>query len=169
MDLSGMIFVALAIGWAVYLLPKALRHHDEEDRRRSVEEFSDSVRVVGRGVVQTVRAQAARVTETEVSVMVAEAAPAPVEPVDTRAGRTQSQAPITREAARNAARRRRRVLAMLISLLAVVSVTSYVSVTPSFTIAIPVILIAAFLVTARLTVRAQQVRRVAPVQQREAE
>ena len=24
-----MIFVALAIAWAVYLIPKALRHHDE--------------------------------------------------------------------------------------------------------------------------------------------
>ncbi|RNL78290.1 hypothetical protein EFL95_04055 [Nocardioides marmorisolisilvae] len=145
-----MIFVALAIGWAVYLLPKALRHHDEEDRRRSVEEFSDSVRVVGRGVVQTVRAHTARVAEPSDSL---------VEPVETRPT-------LTREAARNAARRRRRVLALLISTLAVVSVTSFLSYTPSFTIAIPVILIAAFLVTARLTVRAQQaVRRSAPVQQ----
>jgi len=147
-----MIFVALAIGWAVYLLPKALRHHDEEDRRRSVEEFSDSVRVVGRGVIQPVRAHTGS------------ADPAPVEPVETPAARAQAPT-ITREAAANAARRRRRVLALLISTLAVVSVTSYLSYTPSFTIAIPVILIVAFLVTARLTVRAQQaVRRSAPVQ-----
>jgi hypothetical protein len=145
-----MIFVALAIGWAVYLLPKALRHHDEEDRRRSVEEFSDSVRVVGRGVVQTVRAQVAPAAQ--------------VEPVET----PESPAPtrtITREAAANAARRRRRVLALLLSTLAVVAVTTYLSYTPSYAVAIPIVLIVAFLVTARLTVRAQQaVRRSAPVQ-----
>ena len=144
--------MALAIGWAVYLLPKALRHHDEEDRRRSVEEFSDSVRIVGRGVVQTVRAHATRAPEAETVK-----APAPPAP------RTST---ITREAARNAARRRRRVLALLISTLAVVSVTSFLSYTPSYTVAIPLVLIVAFLVTARLTVRAQQaVRRSAPVQQ----
>jgi len=142
-----MIFVALAIGWAVYLLPKALRHHDEEDRRRSVEEFSDSVRVVGRGAAQAVLERTGRVEAVE-----------PVKPV-VAAPRT-----ITRQAARSAAQRRRRVLALLISTLAVVSVTSYLSYTPRFAIAIPAVLVVAFLVIARLTVRAQQVRRVAPVQ-----
>ena len=142
-----MIFVALAIGWAVYLLPKALRHHDEEDRRRGVEQFSDSVRVVGRGYVHR---------------PVAESAPPAAEPVETVEVRPRT---ITREAAREAARRRRRVLALLLSTLAVFALTSYLSYTPSFTVAIPVILIVAFLVTARLTVRAQQLRPVAPVQQ----
>jgi hypothetical protein len=137
-----MIFVALAIGWAVYLLPKALRHHDEEDRRRSVEEFSDSVRVVGRGQVPV---------------------PSPdVDRVETPAARPQT---ITRQTAADAARRRRRVLALLLSTLAVVSVTSYLSYTPWLTTAIPTVLIVVFLVIARLTVRAQQaVRRSAPVQ-----
>lgn len=148
-----MIFVALAIGWAVYLLPKALRHHEEEDRRRSVEEFSDSVRIVGRGVVQSVRARTA---------------PTPSEPVVETVPTPAPVRTITREAAREAARRRRRVLALLISTLAVVSVTSYLSYTPWFTTAIPTVLIVAFLVIARLTVRAQQVRRVAPVQQTQA-
>ncbi|MFL6022408.1 MAG: hypothetical protein ACJ72O_03640, partial [Marmoricola sp.] len=152
MDLSGMIFVALAIGWAVYLLPKALRHHDEEDRRRSVEEFSDAVRVVGRGFVPS--------------------RPPAVEPAETPAARVQTPAPstLTRQAAAQAAQRRRRVLALLISMLAVVTVTSYLSYTPWLTTAIPTVLIVAFLVVARLTVRAQQaVRRSAPVQQTEEE
>lgn len=145
-----MIFVALAIGWAVYLLPKALRHHDEEDRRRSVEEFSDAVRVVGRGFVPS-------------------RTPA-VEPAETPAARVQTAAPstLTRQAAAQAAQRRRRVLALLISMLAVVTVASYLSYTPWLTTAIPMVLIVAFLVVARLTVRAQQaVRRSAPVQQTE--
>ncbi|MFL6024650.1 MAG: hypothetical protein ACJ72O_15025, partial [Marmoricola sp.] len=136
--------------WAVYLLPKALRHHDEEDRRRSVEEFSDAVRVVGRGF--------------------APSRPPVVEPAETPAARVQSPAPstLTRQAAAEAAQRRRRVLALLISMLAVVTVTSYLSYTPWLTTAIPTVLIVAFLVVARLTVRAQQaVRRSAPVQHTE--
>ena len=39
-DLSALIFVALAVAWAVYLIPKALKHHDEVVRSRSVERFS---------------------------------------------------------------------------------------------------------------------------------
>jgi hypothetical protein len=33
-DLSGIIFVLLAIAWAVFLIPKALKHHDEVARTR---------------------------------------------------------------------------------------------------------------------------------------
>ena len=40
MDLSGLIFVALAVAWAAYLIPKALRHHDDVVRSRSVDRFS---------------------------------------------------------------------------------------------------------------------------------
>src|SRR3712207_8166307 len=45
-DLSGVIFVVLALVWAAYLLPKALRHSDEVARTRSVEEVSERARVV---------------------------------------------------------------------------------------------------------------------------
>ena len=48
MDLSGLIFVALAIAWAAYLIPKALRHHDDVVRGRSVDRFSQSMRVLAR-------------------------------------------------------------------------------------------------------------------------
>ena len=33
--MSALIFVALAVAWAVYLVPKALKHHDEVARTRS--------------------------------------------------------------------------------------------------------------------------------------
>lgn len=139
-----MVFVAVALGWAVYLLPMALKRNDELDRSRPVEEFSESVRVLGRSVV----------AKTSKPSAPAETASAPA-PVLT----------ITREAAKKAARRRRRVLALLLTTLVAVSVTSYLSYTPWFSTAIPGGLIVAFLVVARLTVRAQQVRLPAPVQQ----
>lgn len=48
MDLSSGIFVALAVGWACYLIPKALRHHDEVAKSRAIEHFSPATRVVAR-------------------------------------------------------------------------------------------------------------------------
>ena len=48
MDLSGLIFVALAVAWAVYLIPKALKHHDDVVRSRSVDRFSHTMRVLAR-------------------------------------------------------------------------------------------------------------------------
>ena len=48
MDLSALIFVALAVAWAVYLIPKALKHHDEVVRSRSVDRFSHTMRVLAR-------------------------------------------------------------------------------------------------------------------------
>ena len=47
-DLSALIFVALAVAWAVYLIPKALEHHDEVVRSRSVDRFSHTMRVLAR-------------------------------------------------------------------------------------------------------------------------
>ena len=48
MDLSPLIFVALAVAWAVYLVPQALKHHDEVVRSRSVDRFSHTMRVLAR-------------------------------------------------------------------------------------------------------------------------
>ena len=48
MDLSPFIFVALAVAWAVYLIPKALKHHDDVVRSRSVDRFSHTMRVLAR-------------------------------------------------------------------------------------------------------------------------
>ena len=46
--MSGIIFVVLAVAWAVYLIPKALRHHDEVARTRSIDRFSTAMRVLAR-------------------------------------------------------------------------------------------------------------------------
>ena len=48
MDLSGLIFVALAVAWAAYLIPKALQHHEDVVRSRSVDRFSHRMRVLAR-------------------------------------------------------------------------------------------------------------------------
>ena len=48
MDPSALIFVALAVAWAVYLIPKALEHHEESARSRTVDRFSRTMRVLAR-------------------------------------------------------------------------------------------------------------------------
>ena len=48
MDLSGLIFVVLAVGWAAYLIPRALRHHEEIAASRPVDNFSETMRVLER-------------------------------------------------------------------------------------------------------------------------
>jgi flagellar basal body-associated protein FliL len=150
-DLSGIIFVVLAVGWACYLIPMALKHHDDQAKSRPVDTFSDSVRVVGAA------ARVATPTATPAATPTATAT-ALAEPEAPRAHT------ISRAAARRAARRRRRVLAVLLLALVAVVVTSYLAYTPWWSTVVPAGMIIAFLVTARLTVRAQQVRRAAPVQ-----
>ncbi len=60
MDLSPFIFVALAVAWAVYLVPQALKHHDEVVRSRSVDRFSHTMRVPPKPLPPAVRREAAR-------------------------------------------------------------------------------------------------------------
>lgn len=141
MNLSGIIFAVLAVGWAVYLIPKALQRNDELARTRAVSTFSERLRVLGSGRPPAVTPTSA---PTAVGVPTAPAAPL-----------------ITREAARRAARRRRRVLAVLVLALAVVGTLTGLAYAPVWAPAIPVFLIVAFLVTARLSVRRQQARRTA--------
>ena len=141
--------MVLAVGWAAYLLPKALKRHDDLSMSRPVETFSDSVRVVGASTAK-------RAPTVE---------PAPeVEHVEAPVAKPSRAHKITRESARRAARRRRRVLVLLMLALIGVGVASYFAYTPWWSTAIPGGLVVAFLVVARLTVRAQQVRRAAPVQ-----
>ena len=118
MDLSGLIFVALAIAWAAYLIPKALRHHDDVVRGRSVDRFSQSLRVLARRepvsarmarlVVAPARVAGAAVVTTTPSAVT-------VSPDELYAAR--------RLATSRATKRRRRVLSILVlALVAVVAV-----------------------------------------------
>lgn len=160
MDLSPLIFVALAVAWAVYLVPQALRHHDEVVRSRSVDRFSHTMRVLARRepvtrsssrlVVTPGRVPSAPVVTTKASTaptVDATAAAAEVRPVP---------APVRREAARRAARRRRRVLSVLLLLLVLTGglVAGRLLAWP--VLLLPVALLVAWLVACRLMVRRER-------------
>ncbi len=137
MDLSAVIFVVLALAWAVYLIPKALKHHDEMASDRLVESHSERVRILRR------KPSPAPVEE-----------PVAAEPAPVRRARSRP-APSTRSA-RSAAQRRRRVLAVLLLALVVVTGLAYFAVVPWVATAVPGALILLFLLVARLSVRRAQ-------------
>lgn len=142
-----MIFVVVALAWAGYLIPKALKRHDDLALSRPVQTFSDSVRVVGRGSAPAARSDLEP----------------PASPVlDAPLPRPRVQHTVTRESARRAARRRRRVLTGLLAALVLVAGAAFLSVVPTWTPTVPGGLIVLFLIVARLSVRAQQ-RAIGPV------
>jgi len=145
-DLSAIIFVVLALAWAVYLIPKALKHHDEMASDRLVEGHSDRVRILSRHRKTT--------PATPVAPNTSETAEEPVE-------RT-SAPPVSRTAAGKAAQRRRRVLGALLLTLAGVWGFTWFAYLPSWAPAIPGALVVAWLVLARLSVRKASARRSAP-------
>ncbi len=158
MDLSALIFVALAVSWAVYLIPKALKHHEEVVRSRSVDRFSHTMRVLARREPVSRRNARLVVTPTRapsgpvVTTKHAEAAPAPS---------------LSREAASRAARRRRRVLGLiLVANVAVVAVAAFALISWWYA-AIPAGLLVAWLVACRLMVRRE--RRATPAVRRPVE
>ncbi|HEU4811631.1 MAG TPA: hypothetical protein VFT00_05795 [Nocardioides sp.] len=147
MDLSAFIFVALAVAWAVYLVPKAMKHHDDVVRSRSVDRFSHTMRVLAR------REPVGR--DARLVVTPGRAASAPVVTAK-GAEPTPVQARARRQAANSAARRRRRVLgAILVANLAVAGVAAF-GVIDWVYVAIPVGLLVAWLVACRLMVRKEQ-------------
>jgi hypothetical protein len=147
-DLSGLIFVALAIAWAAYLIPKALRHHDDVVRGRSVDRFSQSMRVLARR--EPVSARMAR-------LVVAPARAAGTAAVTTTKPSTVAASPDELYAARRlatsrATKRRRRVLSfLLLTLVAVVAVCATGRLAWPY-VAIPAALLAGWLVACRLMV-----------------
>jgi len=167
-DLSPLIFVALAVAWAVYLVPQALKHHDEVVRSRSVDRFSHTMRVLARRepvsrtssrlVVTPGRTPSAPVVTTKESSATAEPAAQP--PAGAAAESAPAPKPlppaVRREAARRAARRRRRVLiALTLGLVAVVALAAFSVVAWPY-VAIPGALMVAWLVACRLMVRRER-------------
>ena len=131
MDLSGLIFVVLAVGWAAYLIPRALRHHEEIAASRPVDNFSDTMRVLER---------------TPATMKALLTPPAPTEATPSPRARRTSR-PST------PARRRRRVLALLLVVTAATGVAAYLAYLPAWSPAIPGALVVAWLVLCRLMVR----------------
>lgn len=164
MDLSALIFVALAVAWAVYLIPKALKHHDEVVRSRSVEKFSHTMRVLARRepvdrrnarlVVSPIRAALRPPVETKAHV-----APEPVA-ASAPARRTPSPQ-AERASARRAARRRRNVLALIVLANAVVIGVAAASLVAWPWVAAPAGLLVAWLVACRVSVRSERRQRAA--------
>ena len=148
MDLSALIFVALAVAWAVYLIPKALRHHDDVVRSRSVERFSHTMRVLARR--EPVNRRDAR--------LVVAPARAKSAPVVTTKGPVRA-AP-NREITQRATRRRRRVLGLILLANAAVVTVAAFALIDWWYVAIPAGLLVAWLVACRLMVRRERPVRV---------
>lgn len=146
MDPSALIFVALAVAWAAYLVPMAVRHHDEGARSRSVDRFSHTMRVLARR--EPVDRRSARL------VVTTPGRPAPQAAVVAEA--TPAQLRARRAAAKRATRRRRNVLALiLVANLAVVGVAAF-GVIAWWYVAIPVGLLVAWLVACRVMVKGER-------------
>ncbi len=186
MDLSALIFVALAVAWAVYLIPKALKHHDEDVRSRSVEKFSHTMRVLARRepvdrrnarlVVSPIRAALRPPVETkahaepevvaasvttevtrEVTATVS-TGPAPSRQPSSQPSRAMS--PVAeRASARRAAKRRRNVLSLVLLANAVVVGLAVAKVVAWPWVAVPVAVLVAWLVACRVSVRAERRQR----------
>jgi hypothetical protein len=148
-DLSAIIFVVLALAWAVYLIPKALKHHDEMASDRLVEGHSDKVRILSRKAKAAVADAVEAITPDEpaTAAETSEPTPAPV-------ARTRPRP--TRAAARKAAQRRRRVLGVLVLGLVVVWTFTWFAYLPMWAPGVPGAMVVAWLVVARLSVRNQQ-------------
>ncbi|MGC4110849.1 MAG: hypothetical protein QM747_10580 [Nocardioides sp.] len=142
MDLSGLIFVALALAWAAYLIPKALRHHDDVERGRSIDRFSHSMRVLARR--EPVSSRTARLVETRAR----QSAPADVVPPS-----EDEQYAARRAATRRATRRRRRVLGLILLALVGVGVAVALGRLDRVYVAAPVVLLVAWLTACRVMVR----------------
>lgn len=143
-----MIFVALAVAWAAYLLPKALKHHDEVSRSRSVERFSNTMRVLARrepvthGSARLVFQPGRSDNTSEVTV---KGAIAP----------TPAQIRARREATRIATARRRRVFTILLGANVVVAAVAAAGVIGWIWLSIPAGLLVVWLIACRLMVKSE--------------
>jgi hypothetical protein len=148
-DLSALIFVALAVAWAVYLVPKALHHHDDVARTRSVDRFSHTMRVLARREPVDRRSARLVVTPGRPASQATVVEPPPVEP-------TPAVLRARRAVARRATRRRRHVLALiLVANLAVIGVAGFGLISWWY-VAIPAGLLVAWLVTCRIMVKGER-------------
>ncbi|MDQ4084522.1 MAG: hypothetical protein M3165_01770, partial [Actinomycetota bacterium] len=156
MGLSGFLYLAIVVGWAVYLVPFALKRYDEATRNRSVERFSSAMRVLGRHDADVPSSSQA---DANMSVAPPEVDRGPAVPL---AAAREAQ----RTAARVAARRRRRVLLTL--LLATAATAAGVAFLPSWSPAVPGTLLVLWLVVCRSQARREHAARPAYAVERSA-
>ncbi|MEP9384744.1 hypothetical protein [Nocardioides sp. KR10-350] len=158
MDPSSLIFVALFVAWAVYLVPKALEHHEESLRSRAVSSFSRSMRVLARrepvdkGRTDLVTER--RPAPDKKSAPTERPAPAEKQVYDVVPVRlTPAQLRARRAAARRATRRRRTVLSVLLLAVAAVAALVILDYVDRIWLGAPIALVVAWLVLCRVMVR----------------
>lgn len=148
-----MIFVVLAVAWAVYLIPKAIKHHDEVARTRSIDRFSSAMRVlarrepVSRRDARLVVSPGRAADNPRVVTPPVRSARAVPEPVRRTAARAASRA---------AARRRRRILGFLVLSTLVVLGLAAVALVPWWSVVVPAGLTVLYLVLCRTQVRRER-------------
>lgn len=162
--------MVLAVAWAVYLIPKALRHHDEVARTRSIDRFSTAMRVLARRepvnrrdtrlVVTPARPARPRILvptsapHAVAAVAVNSGRPATAKDAAGSAGHPASQ----RSAAQAAARRRHLLIFFVLTGVAMAGVAAF-GYAPWWAVAIPGGLTLAYLFLCRFQVSRE--RRVA--------
>ena len=153
---TGLIYAAIVVLWAAYLVPLALRRYDEASHDRPVESFSSRMRILRRSASESdsddgkpaVRTQASADEPTPDEAAAEErpeprSAPRPARP-------TMSTA--QRESTRIAIRRRRRTLGTLLTATALVAGSAYALMVPWWSVSIPAGLVLAWLVACRIQV-----------------
>jgi hypothetical protein len=147
-----LLFVGVAVAWAVYLIPKALQQHDQAVRARSVDRFSHTMRVlarrepVSRRSAQLVVPSGRGSSSPVVNPTGASSSAPGASPAEIRARRAAAVA---------AVKRRRRVLSIVLaSLSAVVGVAAF-GVMAWWYVAIPVGLLMAWLAACRVMVKGE--------------
>ncbi|HZA05206.1 MAG TPA: hypothetical protein VE617_11620 [Propionibacteriaceae bacterium] len=140
MGTTGLIFAAIAIAWLAYLVPHFVRRREDESVPDvdPADRFADSMRIVRNGTAPLLDQDLERIPRYEVST------------------------PHTRQAAirdlhrqaRVAAARRRRVLLVLLAALSLLVGLSATGIVAWWTLAVPGLLLVAFVVGARLSVGA---------------
>jgi hypothetical protein len=150
-DPSALIFVALAVAWAVYLIPKALEHHEEGARTRTVERFSARLRVLARR--EPVSRRKARLVAPTTATATTERTSSRRTPAPEL---TAAQLRVRRRAAARAAKRRLRVVTLILVANAAVAAVAYVGVIDWVWCAVPVGVLVVWLVACRLMVKRER-------------
>jgi hypothetical protein len=151
--LSGFLYVAIVVGWAVYLVPFALKRYDEATRNRSIDRFSSAMRVLGR-------------RDGEDDGVVARSSTFEMASSRTGTPAVAARRTATREAAKVAARRRRRVLLTLLFLTAATAGAAGLAYVDWWTVGVPGGLVVAWLLACRLQARRERVADARPRERR---
>lgn len=142
---TGIIYAAIVVAWAAYLLP-LVRHHREQPSATRPGRVTGATRVLGK------RRSGAR---ARVSDRAEPVQAVPGEPIQ-----VENTAPVEDSRPRlDAAARRRRVLVLILATAIVIGVFAFVGMVSWWSLAVPGGLLVGFVVLARLSVRAARASR----------